>query len=124
MRRQIGSRSEAGAMSESLGIPRMPSPPKGYLELPATADNLRKFPAKLRAIHTEIRRAAARTRAPGDAQVADEVSALIGIPITPSQVKEVRRLYSDHQWTEKLPRRPMDLRHRSAPVAIRVEDLA
>ena len=52
-------------MSESLGIPRIPSPPPGYLDL--TAENLRKYPAKLRAIHTEIRRAAARTRAPGDA---------------------------------------------------------
>ena len=34
----------------------------------------------------------------------------LGIPITPSQVKEVRRLYSACERTEKLPRRPMDPR--------------
>jgi hypothetical protein len=98
--------------------------PRGYLELPATPQNVTLYPAWAKAKHTAIRMISARRRAPGKYEVARDVISLTGSFTSPAQVEQVQRLYRHHPWTPKFARVQMDIAHRPARIAIPMEALA
>ena len=113
-----------GQVAEALHPDRLPSLPRGYLELPATPENVALYPAWAKAKHTAIRMVSARKRAPGSKEVARDVTALTGSFTTRAQVEDVQRLYRHHPWTQGVEREQMDITHGQATIAISMEALA